>query len=381
MWVKKNAALCSGCGLCASICQQKAIAMVLDQNGFMYPQIDETRCTHCNACVKVCPFQQSNDGGNIPLASYAVMHTQTVREKSSSGGFFTALSDHILSQKGVVYGAVWTDEYAVTHIRADNACDRDRMRSSKYVQSDITGVFSQIKADVAANIPVLFTGTPCQCAAITKMFGGKQPENLYIMDVICHGVMPQPFMHAYLQHVCKKNGKQMTAVNLRDKRFGWQTVGVEFSDGTVYHSEDDYFYQAYAMHALQRPACFSCACAKEARFSDFTAGDFWGIQKNHPELYDDLGVSLVLINSQRARALLSDLGEDIKIVPVRPEDYLLYQPNLRKPTEYGKRAEEFSKYYQKHGYEKTMHRFFDVTLMRKINTLGYSILKKLLPEK
>jgi len=379
MNVQGTAAACSGCGLCAKVCRQGAIQMVQQADGFLYPQIDRNACTNCGACRAVCPFTKSNEDGSATLEAYALKHRDEVRQVSSSGGFFTLLSDSVLDQGGVVYGAVWSQDYSVLHIRADNRVDRDRMRGSKYMQSDISGVLDSIKKDIASGLPVLFTGTPCQCAAVARMFGKKRPENLLMMDVICHGVLPQSLFSAYLADIGKRfPDKRMTSVNLRDKKYGLQVVGIHFHDGTDYHSDQDYFYKVYGMHALQRQSCFACTCAAEGRFGDFTVGDFWGIQHSHPELSDDLGISLVLVNTEKARKLYPALTEQLVSVAVEPEAYLPYQPNLRRPTMRGKRADAFSAYYTKHGYQKTMHRFFDVTLMRRINAIGYKLLKKIL---
>lgn len=370
---------CSGCGLCAHMCPHHAITMTVAADGFAYPKIDSTICTDCGVCKAVCPFNESTELTAKTTEAYGLKHSESVRKESSSGGFFTLLSDYVLQNGGVIYGAVWTEDYTVTHIRADNAADRDRMRGSKYVQSDISGIFQSLKVDVSAGKLALFTGTPCQCAAVLQLFGKKRPDNLLVMDVICHGVLPKSLFDEYLAYIRKKNpDKTIESINLRDKRYGWQSVGIGFTDGSVYHSAQDYFYKVYAMHALQRPSCFSCACARQTRFSDFTVGDFWGIQKSHPELYDDLGVSLVLVNTHRAKQLMPKLAENVEAVQVAEETYLPFQPNLCNPTRYGKRAKEFKNYYQKHGYEQTAHRFFDVTLTRRINALGYKILKKIL---
>lgn len=379
MTVFENSSSCSGCGLCASMCPQKAIQMVQDKTGFFYPEVDNALCVNCDVCRRICAFAGNETSGKSSLMAYAMKHNPSIRQGSSSGGFFTALSDSILRQNGVVYGAVWTADFQVKHIRADNIEDRDRMRGSKYIQSDITGIYEKLRTDVSAGIPVLFTGTPCQCAAVTKLFEKKRADNLWIMDVICHGVLSQSFFDAYLADIQKKNpNKRIVSVNLRDKRFGWQSVGIAFDDGSVHNSPDDYFYKAYAAHALQRPSCFSCTCAKEARYGDFTVGDFWGCKQTQPGFYDELGISLVLANTARANDFLLQLKADVDMIPLVEEDYLPYQPNLRKPTEKGSRSEKMIAYYNQNGYKKTMHRFYDVTLMRRINKLGYRILQKIL---
>lgn len=378
MYVKNELKSCSGCGLCAQVCTRKAIIMKAGEDGFVYPHIDETLCTDCGACRKICPFDSSYVSEKRILASYAVKHEDDVRRQSSSGGFFSILSDYILENGGVVYGAVWTEKFAVKHIRADQVAQRDQMRSSKYLQSQIYEIYEPLKKDVVAGKLVLFTGTPCQCAAISRLFGKTKPENLWIMDLICHGVLPQSFFDAYLKDIQDKYpSKTIKKVNLRDKRYGLQAVGIEMSDGTVYHSEDDYFYKAYAFRALQRESCFSCTCTKETRFGDFTVGDFWGSKQNASEFHDELGISLVLVNTEKAKALYQILCEHMNHIPVPSDAYVPYQPNLRAPTVRVGRADSFLMYYRKHGYKKTMHRFFDVTLIRRINSFGYKTLRKI----
>lgn len=379
MYVKKENRTCSGCGLCAQMCSQRAITMTVGKDGYLYPTINESLCTKCGACERICPFDKKYVSENSILESYAIKHSDEIRQQSSSGGFFTLLSEYILKNNGVVYGAVWTSDFSVTHIRADNPADRDRMRSSKYIQSRIDHIYEPLKKDVASGKLVLFTGTPCQCAAISKLFGKNSPENLWIMDMICYGVLSQKFFNEYLQDIQSKHSNvKIEKVNLRDKRYGVQTVGVDFDDGSTYHGDDDYFYKAYSFHALQRESCFTCPCANEERFGDFTVGDFWGSRQSRPDFHDELGISLVIVNTPKAGALFQELKKEVVSIAIEKNVYMPYQPNLRKPTQKGERAERFRKYYRKHGYKKTMHRFFDKTLMRKINSSIYSFLKNIL---
>ena len=377
-YVKKNREQCSACGLCVSVCANHAISMQVDEDGFRYPYIDKEKCTSCGACEKVCPFHASmlnNPNARKVRRSYAFKHRSDVQKVSSSGGFFTALSDYVLDNNGILYGAVFDEQYHVFHDRTENRSGRDKMRGSKYVQSDLSKVYQTIKQDVKSGRLVLFSGTPCQCAAVIRYFGGKKPENLIMMDLICHGVLSDEFFQQYLDGVCKKNPGTISKINFRDKDFGWQDVSITFDNGNCYHSADDYFYKAYATHAFQRSSCFHCPFATEKRWGDFTVGDYWGMQKYHPDFYDDLGVSLVLVNTEQGETILESCAG--QFLPIQPQEYATVQPNLRQPTARGDRADKIQIYYKKHGYSKTMHRFFDVTLQRKINSQIAKILKKL----
>ena len=189
-----NNADCCGCGACANICPHSAIRMDFDSLGFLYPKVDSTKCTDCGLCNRVCAFNESKetDVFKTPQA-FAARHKNLLEiETSRSGGAFIAFSDWILSQNGVVYGAGYSDQFRVVHKRATTKQEVREFKGSKYVQSDITSIFSQIKEDLKREIPVLFSGTPCQTAAISS-FIGKEKENLFLIDIICHGV-PSPFI-------------------------------------------------------------------------------------------------------------------------------------------------------------------------------------------
>lgn len=379
-YVKNDLFSCSGCGLCSTVCRQNAITMEKGDLGFRYPKINEQLCTSCGACEKICPFESGyvTEIGEQTKKAYLFKHSDAVRKESASGGFFTALSDYILEKGGVIYGAALEDGWRVSHIRADGTAGRDAMRGSKYVQSNMLSAYNTLRADVKSGKPVLFTGTPCQCAAVRKACGSRMPENLYIMDLICHGVMSETFFEEYLDGVRKKSQAAIEKVNFRDKEYGWQEMGILFSDGTKYRGERDFFYLTYLNNAaVQRPSCFSCPFATEKRLGDFTVGDFWGMKETHPSYYDALGVSLVLANTARGLSIMEELAGDAVCVEIPAESYFKYQPNLSHPTLRSARADKFESYYRKHGYEKTVKRFFVPTLRRRINSTLMRMLKKL----
>lgn len=383
--VKVDNTQCSGCGMCINVCKRNAIQMKKMEDGFLYPMIDRSSCVECNACVKICPFDENKSkeiAMNFTKDSYLFKHEESIRKKSSSGGFFTLLSDYVLDNGGVIYGAVFDDNFNVMHARADNKIERDKMRGSKYAQSTITAsIYQEVLKDLKVGKVVLFTGTPCQCAAIVQLLHKKIPQNLILMDVICHGVMSGHLFQEYLDGIREKNTEHgsIIDVNLRDKELGWQDASVTFLDGYKHHGKDNYFYSIYGMNSLQRSSCFKCVYAQNQRVGDFTVGDFWGVKESYPEMHDELGVSIVLANSERAIAWLEKIkkNEDMIMQEIEPESYERFQPNLKHPTLYGSRAEKFKSYYYKHGYKKTVRRFFVATWRRKINTIIYLILKKL----
>lgn len=221
----KDPAKCCGCSACASICAQGAITMQPDALGFLYPVVDAKRCTNCGLCEKVCSFNEHYDRSmNLPEPdTYGARHKDTDEVmKSRSGAVFAAISNYILKQGGVIYGAGYKDHFRVCHKRATTPEERDELRGSKYVQSDMRGIYEQVKQDLKQGLTVLFSGTPCQTSAVRAYLGNKLCENLVLIDVVCHGV-PSPYIwQDLLKHIEQKHGGQITWVNFRDKAtYGW----------------------------------------------------------------------------------------------------------------------------------------------------------------
>lgn len=222
----KNPADCCGCTACASICAHNAITMKPDVMGFLYPKVDKNKCTDCGLCEKVCAFHENYDKSlNLPLpVAYAARHKDMKEvETSRSGATFIAISDYIIENGGIVYGAGYTDHFRVIHKRAVTKEERNEFKGSKYVQSDLNGVFRQVKEDLRNGKIVLFSGTPCQTAGLHSFVGNKLRENLFLVDIICHGV-PSPFIwRDYLIYLENKYGSKICYVNFRDKgMFGWK---------------------------------------------------------------------------------------------------------------------------------------------------------------
>lgn len=217
---------CCGCTACSSICEYEAIQMKPDKLGFLFPVVDVNKCVDCGLCDKICSFNDNYDTSlNLekPIA-FAARHKDMGQVmKSRSGAAFVAISDYILDHGGVVYGAGYQDHFRVVHKRASTKEERDEFRGSKYVQSDMRGVFKQVRKDLKNGLVVMFSGTPCQTAGLNAYVGKKLRENLYLVDIVCHGV-PSPYVwQDYLTYLEKRHGARIVHVNFRDKeKYGWK---------------------------------------------------------------------------------------------------------------------------------------------------------------
>ena len=303
---------CSGCGACFNSCPVKAIEMQPDHEGYLYPVIDEEKCINCGKCQKSCPAIQVKYDNHEPVC-YAVMADDEVRGQSSSGGMFTLLADYVLEKGGAVCGAAYADDMSVEHIMIDRKEDLGKLRFSKYVQSNTKHIYQETEKVLKSGRPVLFSGCPCQVAAV-KAYLGKDYDQLYTADLICHGVPSQKVFRKYLDD-CYPD-KKVTGVNFRNKAsFGWSSnMSVYFEDGTCHleRAVTDPYFRAFQRVLDTRPSCGECRFATFPRQGDISIGDFWGISKVNPEMTDNKGTSLVLSNSEKGDRVFEELHEKMK---------------------------------------------------------------------
>ena len=261
---------------------------------------------------------------------YAVQHkSETVRAASRSGGIFTAVSDWILTQNGIVYGCVLDERFRAVHIRAVRAEDRDRMRESKYIQSRLGETYKSVKEDLIDGRVVLFTGTSCQVSGL-KQYLGKEYENLLCVDIVCHGVPSPKVWDEYLHWQEKKNKTKVMKVDFRNKTdFGWRAhkETLTFENGKNVSSK--VFTTLFYGHSILRPSCYECPYKSVMHPGDITIADYWGIEKAAPEFDDDKGVSLVLVNNEKGESAFETVNGAIRWKETKLEDSM--QPPLRAP--------------------------------------------------
>ena len=257
---------------------------------------------------------------------YAVKHAdKEVRAKSRSGGVFTALTDYVLNRGGRIYGVKTADDFTAIHTFADTKTERDAFRGSKYVQSDMGKIIRQVENDLKEEKLVLFSGTPCQTAAVYKYVSLKLkevPENLILVDIVCHGVPSPRVWKDYVSWVENKKHKKVASVDFRNKEvFGWRdhVESLYFEDGSVFHST--FFRYLFYRHLIIRSSCFRCPYRKE-HLSDITIADCWGIEKADKCFDDNAGISLVIPNSVKGEKLFDVVSEHLRKIEVLPNDVM-----------------------------------------------------------
>lgn len=373
---------CCGCSACKSVCPKQAVSMEPDALGFLFPKVDLDRCVDCGLCEKVCAFNDCYDVSQNLLEpkAFGARHKDMEEVKSSrSGAAFIALSDWVLANGGVVYGAGYKDHFRVAHKRASTKEERDEFKGSKYVQSDMGDVYLQVKSDLENDLLVLFSGTACQVAGLKSFIGKKYRKNLYLVDIVCHGA-PSPYIwRDYLNYMEKKRGANVIAVNFRDKNeFGWRAhkESLKFNDGIKYSYIYSYIFH---QHIMFRHSCGVCHFTNLKRPGDITIADFWGWEKSNPEFNaDDKGCSLILCNTEKGDKWFNVCKKDFDWFPVAIEDCL--QPNLQKPTLINEKRMRFERDYQKWGFRYVLFLYGNVGpiyMARKIWMKVERMLRKL----
>ena len=304
---------CTGCGACVQRCPKRCISWTQREFGFRYPQIDKDACVNCGLCEKVCPIDKELEVSAEQKAYAAVHKDDEVLAKSTSGGAFTAIADAVFAQGGIVYGAAMLDGMQVKHIRTSGKDDFEGLRSSKYLQSDTGTTYQMVEQDLKQGKTVLYSGTPCQIDGL-KNFLGKDYENLYTVDIVCHGVGSQAYFDKYMDYARERYGK-IKALRFRSKEYaGWSCGGgvvvVDSSDclkKIPYRDFDNYYYSYFLSGDIYRKSCYSCKYANTNRVGDFALGDYWGVEALNLPLQTENGCSLLLVNNRHAMQLLDEI--------------------------------------------------------------------------
>ncbi|MDU5544580.1 MAG: Coenzyme F420 hydrogenase/dehydrogenase, beta subunit C-terminal domain, partial [Clostridium perfringens] len=317
---------CCGCGACMNICPKAAITMKDDEYGFVYPEINNDICIQCELCKKVCAFQNVNQS-NCVLKSYASAAVdKNIVLTSSSGGVFTSISEEFIKAGGIVYGCSMenTDNGLFPkHIRVSNINELKKLQGSKYVQSDLGNCFIELKNDLLLGVKVMFSGTPCQVAALYSFLGNNKTDLLYTVDIVCHGVPSINFFRDYISNLNKKVKGQIINFRFRDKSNGWRLQGaIDYIDNNgkkktkLINSEVSSYFKLFLESSTYRDSCYNCKYTNKHRPGDITLGDYWGIENVHPEyltrnlgtLEQKNGISCVLVNTLKGSELLNDFG-------------------------------------------------------------------------
>ena len=341
-----NKGECTGCGLCREVCPKQCISFVKKELGHLYPDIDQSICIDCGKCTNNCPQNKPVDLHKPITAWAAWAKNKHEYETSASGGAASLLANQTIAKGGVVYGVTAKPQVEIEYERITSHEGVSRTKGSKYVQSSVHKQFKKIKEDVVSGKEVLFVGTPCQVAAVRRLFS-DQPRNLLLVDLICHGV---PSLHLLKEHV-----KSISNIaNISDLKFrtrkGLQFLIFDNSGSEIYNYQPwgnddskDFYYETFLDGYTYRDSCYQCKYACPERCSDITIGDFWGIDSKAEEQMQPHpnGLSLIMPITEKGKKNIEAIREKLNLYERPIHEAISGNEQLRHPKLMNKRIRLF----------------------------------------
>ena len=373
MRIKMEHTTCTGCHACVAMCPKECITMEKDSLGFLRPHIDEDKCVECGYCLKTCEAVK-----RLPESTdreiFAAIHKKLdVRKSSSSGGVFSALSEQVIKENGVVVGAVYKEKMSVQHEFAETVEQRNAMRGSKYTYSLCDKqVFVRVKQLLDNGRTVMFTGTPCQNAAL-KVFLKVDYDNLILVDILCHGITAPALYDDFIKKL-EENGKVVADINFRHTSDGnWHDPKtlVTYKDGTKRSGElENSYFRMFVRDYCLRESCYSCNYASFERVSDITIGDFWGIENTDKNFDYPYGVSVVIVSTDKGEKWFSKASTDLDVIVCSEKDCTHEQ--LRGIPARGRNS-EFVEDFLERGYDYVYKKYAVSSLSIRIREKLYKI--------
>lgn len=350
---------CSGCGACVNTCGCRAIELINDEDGFVYPKIDDEKCVDCGMCKKVCPFSGENKTAENQKFYAAKSRSDSVIKGSSSGGAFYEIAKAFCDENFAVFGAEMSDELKVRHTFIEDFSEISKIQKSKYVQSNTEDSFVRVRDFLKEGKKVLFSGTPCQVAGLKK-FLGKDYDNLLTIDIVCHGVPSQQLFDKYIKELSDKCGEKIASFTFRNKKdfdtkkCNQKTVLIKTESGREIVKEvlQCEYLAAFHEAMFYRPSCGECPFANTDRVGDITLADFWGAEKYFSDFDDGRGVSLVIANSGKGMTAFE--RAQLESIETDKEKAVGNNAQLRRPVEFHKNRETFFELNRKQSFCKSV---------------------------
>ncbi len=360
---------CCGCGTCSQICPKNAIIMCENDEGFVYPSIDKSKCIKCGLCQRKCPLRSEFKCNEKRDVYIGATEDNDIINKSASGGIFSTIAKRFILNGGVVSGCTMKyddKKFIIEHILIEDINCLEQIQGSKYVQSNIQKMFPIIKEYLTRGKKVLFSGTSCQIAALYSYLKESDISLLYTIDIICHGNPSQKMFNDYIKYIEKKNNIEIIDFNFRNKEITWKHCGnIVYRDkngilkNRCFIPQISSYYKLFLDTHIYRDSCYDCHFANKNRISDITLGDFWGVEKEHPEvlienggkLNKQKGISFVCVNSEKGTKLLKDVVDEVILINSNYSKAAKHNHQLIKPINETKTRKKVLSYYKKYGYK------------------------------
>lgn len=334
---------CTGCFCCTNICPVNCISMIENEYGEITPQIDEDKCIHCDKCRINCPSNKENEFHDIQKCYAGWDIDKNERYQCSSGGVASVLSKKIIRDGGIVIGAIQDKNLVTKHSVASTEEQLNNFRGSKYVHSYINDTYITAKRELDLGKKLLFIGTPCQIAGLYSFLGRKNYENLYTIDLVCHGVPPQRYFLEHMNFIKEKRKIEFDKVSFRGLNDFFLCLTSKNKVISKKHFLKDSYFYGFCNQLMYRENCYQCPYATKKRVADITLGDFWGLGREIPFNYPPEKVNVVLVNTKKGQLLLDECRNYLVLVERSIEEAIKLNNQLRCPPEKNKYTNSFKK--------------------------------------
>lgn len=372
----KNKEACCGCGACIASCPKSALELKEDNEGFLYPVVNPEKCIDCGVCEKVCPFIGNKESKLNQAHLYGAKNKNVTEQlNSASGGIFPLLAKYVIGQGGYVFGAAYVNNWLVEHLGISDEKSIDKLSRSKYVQSNASVVYKEVRSHLKDGTLVLFTGTPCQCLGMKKYLR-KDYENLYLVDIVCHGVPSPSVWKMYLENISLEMHESVSdIIDIRFKykdiyTYHWKHPGfmIEWANGKKYidYSNRTCYENGFLGNLFVRPSCYACQVKSISSGADMTIGDFWGVEKLYPDFYDKKGTSIIFVNTNKGRFLFKAIRQNLEYINVQVEDAIRYNRRIvYSIPKTNKRIKFFKKFTQNKNLDSSVQDLLTSSLLER----------------
>ena len=375
-----NKVECCGCTACVEICPQKCIEMKMDEEGFFYPNVNESLCVNCGVCDKVCPIKNPKETADFKQEAYIVQNKDLqILKESTAGGAFSAIAEYVIQKGGVVFGVIMLPDYTVRHVKVDNKEDLRYFRNSKYVQSDPCDTFIAAREILKTGRLVCYSGTPCQIEGL-RSFLKNEYTNLILVDVVCRAVPSPGVWETYIGDFVNRFGKQNT-IRFRDKSLGYQYSTMELvgADGKIHRGgiESQEGLRMFFSGMIISPSCTECRFRKQQRNSDFTIWDCFTVHSIDKAFDENCGTTRVLIQSQKGYDIFEAIKDKFICKKISVEIAIKDVKEMFESPIVPSNRHEFFNDYNHMEFQSLLDKYYPVGTKEKLKNFARRVLNRI----
>ncbi|SDB15630.1 Coenzyme F420 hydrogenase/dehydrogenase, beta subunit C-terminal domain [Eubacterium oxidoreducens] len=365
---------CTGCMACVNRCDYGALTEIVNHDGFITWEYNADRCVECEKCIGVCPITHPVKPHKIQKIYAAFNKEEAIQMKSSSGGIAYALGEAILKDGGMVAGVAWEKGFrGVSYQLAYNQEQLSGFCQSKYLQSYIKDIYQKVERQLEKRCPILFVGLPCQIAGL-RAYLGKEYKLLYTVELVCRGNLSIKGFQKYISFRKAQGINEISAVSMRSKLRGGHaqiTLEIDTKDGVqhiFYAEEDPYFVSMWRGYALNN-SCYDCRFKGESRMGDLSLADAWGSEFLYTDVFDDKGISHVLVNSNKGNALMEKIAHRLWIRKTDINNVVCVSKSLLTSAKRPEHRKQFYHDLDQISYEEIIDKYLKPIPKRRLATV------------